>query len=267
MTQRWTTFFAAAVLVASLACGGSTEPDTKGTSSEPATKDTSSEPDSHELVPCEFQDEAAKQKLSQQYSGDRFELAEQGDLEAQLLVAQLLQHPTMNFLVEGNRFYRCAAEQGSADAQASLGLNYEGGIWEGGPSPNYTEAYRWYRLAAEQGDDGALRGLAGLYAAGNGVLQDDVEAARLYQEAAEKGNPIAQQELGNLYSSGHGVSQSDVLAYMWLNIAASRFREGNPGRTAAVYRRNYLAERLTPDQRAEAQRLAREWDEAHPDNR
>ena len=41
MPQRWTTFFAAAVLVASLACGGSTEPDTSDTSTD-ITEETDS---------------------------------------------------------------------------------------------------------------------------------------------------------------------------------------------------------------------------------
>jgi len=49
---------------------------------------------------------------------------------------------------------------------------------------------------------------------------------------------------------------------MWFNIAVSR--ETGISRDAAVLDRDRIANLLTPDQRAEAQRLAREWDEAHP---
>jgi hypothetical protein len=49
---------------------------------------------------------------------------------------------------------------------------------------------------------------------------------------------------------------------MWFNISASR--SSGTERESSVEMRDKVASRLTPDQRAEAQRLAREWDEAHP---
>ena len=58
------------------------------------------------------------------------------------------------------------------------------------------------------------------------------------------------------------MSQDYVQAHMWFNLAASR----SPGeqREQAAKARDGVAERLTPEARSEAQRLAREWDAAHP---
>ncbi len=49
---------------------------------------------------------------------------------------------------------------------------------------------------------------------------------------------------------------------MWFNLAASR----SPGeqREQAAKARDGVAERLTPEDRSQAQRRAREWDAAHP---
>ena len=65
-----------------------------------------------------------------------------------------------------------------------------------------------------------------------------------------------------MYATGEGVPQDDVTAHMWLNLAASR--STGEDRERAVKARDAVAERLTPEGRSEAQRLAREWDEAHP---
>ena len=45
-------------------------------------------------------------------------------------------------------WYRIAAEQGHAGAQANLGFMYENGT---GVTQDYAEALQWYRKAAEQG--------------------------------------------------------------------------------------------------------------------
>ena len=79
---------------------------------------------------------------------------------------------------------RHAAERGDVDAQYNLGVMYAAG--EGVPQDD-VEAVRWYRLAAEQGDVDAHLALGLVYAAGEGVPQDDVEAVRWYRLAAEQG--------------------------------------------------------------------------------
>ena len=101
-----------------------------------------------------------------------------------------------------------------------------------------------------------------MYADGLGVPQDDVEAVRWYRVAADQGLALAQFSLGVRYATGLGVPQDDVEAYKWLNLAttytdASKQEEYAEARDAA-------AERLTPQQRAEGQKLSREWLAAHP---
>ena len=49
---------------------------------------------------------------------------------------------------------------------------------------------------------------------------------------------------------------------MWFNLAASRMT--GEDRESAVEARDFTAGQMDPTQSAEAQRLAREWDAAHP---
>jgi hypothetical protein len=60
-----------------------------------------------------------------------------------------------------------------------------------------------------------------------------------------------------MYMEGRGVQQDDVIAHMWLNLGASRLTGDT--RERAVKARDQIALRMTADQRAEAQRRAREW--------
>ena len=119
------------------------------------------------------------------------------------------------------------------------------------------------RARAEQGDAEAQNNLGGMYDEGRGVPQDDAEAVRWYRLAAEQGFAEAQFSLWARYADGAGVPQDYVQAHMWTNLWASRMTAGE-NRGLAVKRRDDLASLMTPDQLAEAQRLAREWDAAHP---
>ena len=111
---------------------------------------------------------------------------------------------------EAVRWYRLAAEQGTAAAQFNLGIMYDNG--EGVPEDD-AEAVRWYRLAAEQGTAAAQFNLGRMYANGEGVPEDDAEAMRWFRLAAEQGNATAQFLLGLMYASGEGVPEDDVTAY------------------------------------------------------
>ena len=55
-----------------------------------------------------------------------------------------------------------------------------------------------------------------------------------------------------LYYEGQGVPKGYVLASMWLTLAAEQDAKSAVARVL-------IEEELTPDQLAEAQRLAREW--------
>ena len=96
-----------------------------------------------------------------------------------------------------------------------------------------------------------------MYNEGQGVPQDYAEAANWYRRAAEQGDAPPQFLLGLMYEKGRGVPQDFIQAHMWLNLAASR--SSGETRDEAAKIRDFLAARMTPDQIAEAQRLAREW--------
>ncbi len=86
--------------------------------------------------------------------------------------------------------------------------------------------------------------------------QNFAQAVKWYRLAAEQGHAEAQAILGIMYAEGEGVPQDYVLAYKWLNLAAA---EGDAAWGSAAELRDIVASEMTPEQIAEAQRLAREW--------
>jgi TPR repeat protein len=116
------------------------------------------------------------------------------------------------------------------------------------------------RQRAEAGDAGARNELGLMYRRGYGVAQDHGEAARWFRLAAEQGHANALYNLGVMYRDGQGVPRNDILAHMWFNLAIAH---AGPGLRLFMQRfRNAVAERMTPVQIQEAQRLALAWYEA-----
>ena len=150
---------------------------------------------------------------------------------------------------------RARAEQGNVVAQYNLGLMYSAG--DGVPE-NDAEAARWYRLAADQGHARSQYNLGTMYYTGSGLPEDNAEAVRWWRLAADQGYASAQYNFGLMYATGEGIPTDDVLAYMWWNLAAGQGHEG------AQRNKDTLEDRMTREQIAEAQRLSREWIEAHP---
>ncbi len=149
------------------------------------------------------------------------------------------------------RIYLQLANQGHTHAQNNLGLMYEKGH---GVRQNHAEAVMWYRKAANQGSLGGQINLGNMYERGQGVTRDYAEAVRWYSKAAHRGSVAAQARLGFLYSKGgQGVMQDYVQAHMWYSLAVAKDDE------IARKQRDRLAEKMTPGQLAEGQRLAREW--------
>ena len=119
------------------------------------------------------------------------------------------------------------AEQGDANAQFMLARLYQDG--EGIPQ-DFKKAVNWYKRAAEQeiGDDKlaflgirtAQYNLGLMYKNGKGVQQNDQEAVKWYRLAAKLGDADAQNNLGNMYAEGRGAEQNSVRAYMWYFIAS-----------------------------------------------
>ena len=152
--------------------------------------------------------------------------------------------------VEAVKWTRKAVDQGLADAQFSLGYMYHNGQ---GVAKDEVEAGKWYRKAADQGYANAQFGLGNMYANGEGVAKDEVEAVKWYRKAAHQGDAQAKYNLGWMYEYGRGVAKDEVEAYKWYLLAGA---QGNEFAKKGIP----LVERdLTTAQRAEGQRLAREW--------
>lgn len=139
--------------------------------------------------------------------------------------------------------------QGSAVAQNNVGTMYEHGQ---GVAQDYQEAVKWYRLSAAQGLAVAQQNLGAMYRDGKGVLQDYREALKWFRMAASQGDASAQASLGAMYGLGQGVIQDDVYGHMWSNIAAAN------GNAIAAKNRDIAARKMTNEQIARAQELARQ---------
>ena len=99
-----------------------------------------------------------------------------------------------------------------------------------------------------------------MYSEGQGVPQDHAEAAKWYRPAADQGYAPAQYNLGLWYGRGEGGSPDYVNAHMWFNLAASRFPAAErQNRSEAIRNRELVAGKMTSEQIAQAQKLAREW--------
>jgi TPR repeat protein len=123
---------------------------------------------------------------------------------------------------------------------------------------DYATALREWKPLAEQGDADAQFNLGVMYYKGEGVLQNYKESVKWYRKAAEQGNADAQFNLCNKYYKGEGVPQDYVQSHKWCNLV------GANGDEEGTRKRDFLAQRMTTTQIAEAQRLAREWVEKHP---
>ena len=152
-------------------------------------------------------------------------------------------------------YWRPLAEQGDATAQSNLGVMYANG--QGVPQ-DYPQALIWTRKAADQGDAAAQNNLGVMYRDGQGVALDYAQAAIWFRKAADHGDAVAQNNLGGIYYEGQGVLRDFVRAHMWFNLAASRAEDAET-REQAAKNREILAAKMTPDQIAEAQRMARGW--------
>ena len=87
------------------------------------------------------------------------------------------------------------------------------------PSPeDLAEAADWYRKAAGQEDAGAEAALGWMYRNGSGVPKDEVEAVKWYRRAACQGNSSAQLAMGAAYENGRGVPRDDAKAHAWFSL-------------------------------------------------
>ena len=155
------------------------------------------------------------------------------------------------------RLARPLATEGDARAQLTLGLLYYHG---NGVPQDPDEALKWFRRAADQDDAIAQFHLGVMFSKGEGVPQDNAQAANWFRRAADLGDAPAQYNLGLFYAKGVAGEPNNVSAHMWFNLAAAHFPASDTeGRGAAIRNRDLVAKKMTPEELAEAQKLAREW--------
>jgi len=119
---------------------------------------------------------------------------------------------------------------------------------------DYVTAEQLYRSLAEKGDASAQHSLGKMYENGQGVRRDPAEAAKWYRLAADQGHTGAQFYLGGMYASGDGVPRDYVQAYMWLDLSSAGQQSFYS--TASL---SAVADKMTPAQIMEAQRLVGAW--------
>ena len=153
--------------------------------------------------------------------------------------------------VEAAKWFRKAADQNDVFSELCLGDCYAAG---NGVPKAYSEALKWYRKAGEQGNAIAQYDLGCYYKFGKGgVANDQVEAAKWFRKAADQGNAEAQYSLGYCYCKGEGVETNIVAGYKWCNLASAQ------GNEYAKKSLSVLEQNMTPEQIAEGQRLALEF--------
>jgi TPR repeat protein len=108
------------------------------------------------------------------------------------------------------------AEQGNVDAQKLLAASYE----EDSP-PDTRAALKWYRRAADAGDVSAQFRLMQLYLGGSGVPRDLSQHLEWTRRCALQGNDICENWLGRIYERGELVPRDPVEAMKWYVVAAS----------------------------------------------
>ena len=181
--------------------------------------------------------------------------AEQGLARAQCLLGLLYSNGDGVKVdkAEAARWFHRAADQGVAEAQFDLGMCYANGE---GVARSAAVAAEWYRKAAAQDLPEAEGELGNCYLEGNGAPTDIPEGLKWTRMAADQGFAPAQNTLGLCYSKGKGVAKDYVEAYKWFNLAVAK-----GGELADDVKINLAAaERfLTPEQVADAQRMAREF--------
>ena len=150
--------------------------------------------------------------------------ARQGDVEAEFDLgrsyfdmATLHKRGAQKNSALGVRWYRQAALQGYAPAQARLGGAYLSGV---GVPQNTTVALAWLRRSAAQKYASAEGELGNLYLAGLYVPVNRQKGLRLIRDAARRGDAASEMGLGFMYVTGGAYVQKNYTeAARWLLLA------------------------------------------------
>jgi hypothetical protein len=193
--------------------------------------------------------------------------AEGGLVRAQSAVALFYENGrgTERNLEEAVRWYLNVVDEGVPGASARLGAMIASGLISASGYPNADNwvldaarsgdaaALNMIQSRAETGDPAAMYALGAMYQTGEGVPQHTQRSVEFMARAARAGSPRAQLAMARRYGAGDGVEQDYVEAHFWSNLAASRGVEG------AARERDVFARFLSPEQLAEAQNRAADW--------
>lgn len=219
------------------------------------------EEDPNDLAQEEDLDKATKEKIAQ-YRKD----IESGELDLRYHLGVTYWNLSMKHYnphtIDGYRkaiYWLRKAAKLDYDCDSTLGDAYL-------ELKEYDKAMLWYRRVVRRGDRLAYiaeSNIAGMYAEGQGVLQNYAEAARWWSLAAEHGWRFANYDLGKLYAKGaEGLQQDNREAYFHLCIASS----GNnlSGIHEQVFQlRDEVAQRLGKWEVSREQKRADEWLASH----
>ena len=126
------------------------------------------------------------------------------------------------------------------------------------PADVARKSFQETKIKAEKGDAAAQFALGLMYDVGQGVPKDEAEAVKWYRKAADQGDADAQNNLGFMYGEGNGVVKDEIEGYKWFLLAGAQGDEDAKEMISEIERE------ITPAQRAEGQRLAREWKPRKP---
>jgi len=119
---------------------------------------------------------------------------------------------------------------------------------------DYDTAVKKWKPLAESGNAEAQASLGLMFFQGVGVPRDHAKAGEWWTKAAEQNNAQAQFRLGFMYSQGLGGYPKDrVQAYKWWDLAASK------GIEEAEHYRNFIVNKMTPEEINEAKKLSKGW--------
>ena len=180
------------------------------------------------------------------------EAANQGSAEAQVSLGVMYENGTgvLRDYEKALSWYRKAADQGHFGAQNNLGLMYAAGR---GVPKNSGQAVEWYGKAADQGFAPAQNNLAEVYASGVLGKKDYAKALDWDRKAASQGFAIAHSDLGSMYENGLGVPKNLVVAYTYYTIALAG------GYEPVAARRDAVGKQISGDQRDKAIWAAQTW--------
>jgi TPR repeat protein len=122
-------------------------------------------------------------------------------------------------IAEAIKWFVKSAEQGNADAQASLGSIY----WLGQNGDiDYVKSYGWYLMAANQGHSGSEYLVGYCLTTGTGTPQDIKLGATWYLKSARHGEMRGQYSIACCYNTGRGMERNEEEAIAWFRKAADQ---------------------------------------------